>query len=225
MRIIPARSSAFPSSPSTPVLWRSSPGAATAARHDPLAAGWLVGAAAFLLGILLSAPFWLPSIAELRYVNITAIESGMFNARLNLLPLTELLSPARILDDAALNPPQPNSLGIAQVIMALAGLAVALKWALAPKRRPGRCRRTRALDATTGRADIAGRRDHARACSGHDAATGCPGLGASAIGALHRLPVAAARPGAAVGGAAGRRGALRHPGTAAHGRAAGAARS
>ena len=94
-----------------------------------------VGAAAFLLGILLSAPFWLPSVAELRYVNITAIESGMFNARLNLLPLTELLSPARILDDAALNPPQPNSLGIAQVIMALAGVAVALKWALAPRRR------------------------------------------------------------------------------------------
>ncbi|MCU0503007.1 MAG: 6-pyruvoyl-tetrahydropterin synthase-related protein, partial [Anaerolineae bacterium] len=93
-----------------------------------------VGAAAFLLGILLSAPFWLPSIAELRYVNITAIESGMFNARLNLLPLTELLSPARILDDAALNPPQPNSLGLAQVVMAVAGLAVALKWVIAPKR-------------------------------------------------------------------------------------------
>jgi ABC-type uncharacterized transport system permease subunit len=36
---------------------------------------------------------------------------------------------------SALNPPQPNSLGIAQVVMALAGLAVALKWALAPWRR------------------------------------------------------------------------------------------
>ena len=134
MRTIPARSSAFRSSPSTPALWRSSPGAATAPRHTPPARRLIVGGAAFLLGILLSAPFWLPSIAELRYVNITAIESGMFNARLNLLPLTELLSPARILDDAALNPPQPNSLGIAQVIMALAGVAVALKWALAPKR-------------------------------------------------------------------------------------------
>jgi hypothetical protein len=93
-----------------------------------------IGGSAFLLGILLSAPFWLPSVAELRYVSITAIETGMFNARLNLLPLTELLSPARILDDAALNPPQPNGLGIAQVVMALAGLAVALKWAIAPRR-------------------------------------------------------------------------------------------
>ena len=183
-----------------------------------------VGGAAFLLGILLSAPFWLPSVAELRYVNITAIESGMFNARLNLLPLTELLSPARILDDAALNPPQPNSLGIAQVVMALAGVAVALKWALAPKR---------------GQADAGAPAPWTQRQAGltllvvaimlalspdHDAAAGCPGLGAAAAGALHRVPVAAARPGAAVGGAAGRRGALRHPGTAAHGRAAGAAR-
>ncbi len=92
-------------------------------------------AAAFTLGVLLSAPFWLPSVVELRDVNITAMETGMFNARLNLLPLAELLSPARVLDDAALNPAQPNSLGIAQIFMALGGLAVALKWALAPARR------------------------------------------------------------------------------------------
>ena len=51
---------------------------------------------AFLLGLLLSAAFWLPSVLELRYVNIAAIESGMFNARLNLLPLAELLSSARV---------------------------------------------------------------------------------------------------------------------------------
>ncbi len=92
-------------------------------------------AAAFAIGILLSAPFWLPAVVELRDVNISAIETGMFNARLNLLPLAELFSTARVLDDAALNPAQPNSLGIAQFIMALGGLAVALKWALAPARR------------------------------------------------------------------------------------------
>lgn len=89
-------------------------------------------AAAFVVGVLLSAPFWLPSVVELRDVNISAIETGMFNVQLNLLPLGELLSPARVLDDAALNPAQPNSLGIAQILTALVGLAVALKWALAP---------------------------------------------------------------------------------------------
>ena len=90
---------------------------------------------------LLSAPFWLPSIAELRYVNITDIEPGMFNARLNLLPLSELLSPARLLDDAALNPPKPNSLGIAQVVLARGWRGRGAQWALAAETRPGRrCR-------------------------------------------------------------------------------------
>ena len=88
----------------------------------------VAGISAFALAILLSAPFWLPSVTELSYVNISAIETGMFNARLNLVPLQELLSPARVLDDTALNPPQPNSLGIAQIVLALCGLALALKW-------------------------------------------------------------------------------------------------
>jgi hypothetical protein len=90
--------------------------------------GAVVGA--FCVGILLSAPFWLPSIAEQRYVNIANIEQGMFNARLNLLSLGELLSPARLQDEAALNPPMPNSLGLAQVVMALAGLATAVLWVI-----------------------------------------------------------------------------------------------
>ncbi len=97
--------------------------------------GLAAGIGAFVLGVLLSAPFWLPSIVELRDVNISSIEAGMFNARLNLLPLNELLSPARILDDAALNPVQPNSLGIAQVVLALGGLGVALVCGLS--RSPG----------------------------------------------------------------------------------------
>lgn len=85
---------------------------------------------AFLLGLLLSAAFWLPSVIELRYVNIAAIESGMFSARLNLLPLAELLSPARVLDDTALNPAPPNSLGLFQAVLSVAGLAVAFVWRL-----------------------------------------------------------------------------------------------
>jgi hypothetical protein len=85
---------------------------------------------AFLLGLLLSAAFWLPATLELRYVNIAAIESGMFNARLNLLPLAELLAPAQVLDDTAFNPAPPNSLGLLQAILAACGLAVAAAWGL-----------------------------------------------------------------------------------------------
>jgi hypothetical protein len=114
----------------------------------PLRASRGIGAVAgaFGVGILLSAPFWLPSLAEQRYVNIARIEQGMFNARLNLLSLGELLSPARLQDEAALNPFMPNSLGIAQAVLALAGLATALVWVIrasgkstaAPSRSPVR---------------------------------------------------------------------------------------
>lgn len=82
-------------------------------------------AAAFLGGLLLSAAFWLPAMLELRYVNIDAVASGMFNARLNLLPLAELLAPAQVLDDTALNPSPPNSLGLFQALLAACGLAAA----------------------------------------------------------------------------------------------------
>ncbi len=88
--------------------------------------------APFGVGVLLSAPFWLPSLVELRDAGIAAIAAGMFNVRVNLLPLAELLAPARVLDDTALNPPQPNSLGNAQALLALAGLAAALAWLRAP---------------------------------------------------------------------------------------------
>ena len=88
--------------------------------------GAVVGA--FLLGAATSAVFWLPWLVELRDVNITAIEAGMFNAARNLTPLAELLARTPLLDEAALNPPMPNNLGVAQVALALSGLAAALAW-------------------------------------------------------------------------------------------------
>jgi hypothetical protein len=97
--------------------------------HSPRAGRSILAmGGAFCLGVLLSAPFWLPAIAEQRFVHIGNIEQGMFSARLNLLSLGELLSPAKLLDEAALNPPMPNSLGIAQAVLALGGLATAIVW-------------------------------------------------------------------------------------------------
>jgi hypothetical protein len=84
----------------------------------------------FALGLALGAPFWLPSLVELRDANLTAIATGSFSVRLNLLSLGELLALPVIQDGAALNPYMPNSLGIAQAVLALPGLVVALWWAL-----------------------------------------------------------------------------------------------
>jgi len=93
-------------------------------------------AGALCLGLALSAPFWLPAVVELRDVGMRSIETGMFNARLNLVPLAELLSPAILLDDTALNPIMPNSLGTAQIVLSLAGLALALLWVARSPRKP-----------------------------------------------------------------------------------------
>jgi len=111
--------------------------------------GLVAVAGAFLLGVATSAPFWLPSLVELRDVNITAIEAGMFNATRNLAPLAELLARTPALDEAALNPPMPNNLGVAQVALALIGLAAALVWAL--QRRSQDDTSARAADAWTRR--------------------------------------------------------------------------
>ncbi len=83
---------------------------------------------AFLLGLALSAPYWLPALTELRDVNIQSMQTGMFNMRLNALPLNEILALPRSQDLAALNPPQPHNLGIAQVALATVGGVLALWW-------------------------------------------------------------------------------------------------
>ncbi len=75
---------------------------------------------------MLSAPFALPATLELPYSNIGAIESGMFNVRLNLVPISELLATTPRLDLTAANPPMPNNLGQAQIAAALLGVLVAL---------------------------------------------------------------------------------------------------
>ena len=97
-------------------------------RHKAIRQRMLALAGSFLLAIALGAPFWLPALGELRYVNINAIATGSFDVRLNLLPLSELLALPAIQDAAALNPPMPNSLGIVQSVLAALGLLAALLW-------------------------------------------------------------------------------------------------
>jgi hypothetical protein len=73
---------------------------------------------AFALALALSAPFWLPWLLESGYGSLGRMESGMFNAALNLVPLDELFSPSLVLDASSINSPRPNTLGLLQAVLA-----------------------------------------------------------------------------------------------------------
>jgi len=77
-----------------------------------------------LLGLGLSAFFWLPAFYEQRWLQISQITKGHFDFRLHFLSLREILSPYVALDYSAVNVHLPLSLGLAAValgVMALVG--------------------------------------------------------------------------------------------------------
>lgn len=74
------------------------------------------------LGVALSAVFWLPALAEFRYVQIQRIEQGAFNAAANLIPLPSLLRPLLPIDQTQQNFARFFTPGLAQTILALLGL-------------------------------------------------------------------------------------------------------
>lgn len=76
---------------------------------------------AFVLALALGAPFWLPWLLESGYGSLGRMESGMFNAALNLVTPDELFSPSLVLDATSINPPRPNTLGLLQAVLALLG--------------------------------------------------------------------------------------------------------
>lgn len=92
----------------------------------PIVAG-LNTAAAGLLGLGVSAIFWLPAFGEREAIKLEGITRGFFDFRANFISLPEFLSPPLPLDLAAINPEFPLSLGLAQIIgagLSLVGLAV-----------------------------------------------------------------------------------------------------
>lgn len=74
-----------------------------------------------LLGMGLSAIFWLPALAEFRYVQISSIQRGTFNAASNLIALNDLLRPILPIDRNLQNPQRFFSPGLVQIIMASIG--------------------------------------------------------------------------------------------------------
>ncbi len=91
--------------------------------REPGAWGRVIGAGALAVG--LSAVFWLPALAEKRYVILDqVIGYGDFDFHRHFLTLRELLRPAPILDQGALNPPVAYNLGLAQWVLGLVGWLV-----------------------------------------------------------------------------------------------------
>ena len=86
-------------------------------------------AAAFILGVGLSAFFWLPVILEKDAVQLGNLvsEGGHFDFRNHFLTVGELLRPTLLLDSGATEPHFVFNLGLAQWIMA-AGGACMLAW-------------------------------------------------------------------------------------------------
>jgi 6-pyruvoyl-tetrahydropterin synthase related domain len=79
------------------------------------------------LGLILSAIFWLPALAEYRYVQIERVQQGIFNVAANTISLLELIRPIAPVDRTLLNPPQFYNAGLAQVAAALLGLVALVR--------------------------------------------------------------------------------------------------
>ncbi|MBN1219513.1 MAG: hypothetical protein JXM69_11330 [Anaerolineae bacterium] len=75
-----------------------------------------------LLGLGLAAIFWLPAFGESHQIKLEGITRGFFDFRENFIPLSELLSPPLPLDLSAINPEFPLSLGLPQIIGAMAAI-------------------------------------------------------------------------------------------------------
>jgi hypothetical protein len=79
---------------------------------------------ALVLGLGLSAFFWLPAFGERSMIRLAGITRGFFDFRTNFINLSELLALPRRLDLSTINPYYPLSLGLAQIsfgVLALAG--------------------------------------------------------------------------------------------------------
>ncbi|RMF28479.1 MAG: hypothetical protein D6759_15725, partial [Chloroflexi bacterium] len=101
------------------------------ARRYPPAWGLLV---ALLLGLALSAFFWLPVLLEKDAVHLSLVGPGHFDFRNHFRTLAELLAPSAILDFGATAPHYRYNLGLAPWTLALGGLLLFLRNAQARRR-------------------------------------------------------------------------------------------
>ncbi|MDX1523480.1 MAG: 6-pyruvoyl-tetrahydropterin synthase-related protein, partial [Anaerolineae bacterium] len=82
--------------------------------------------AAGLLGLGLSAIFWLPAFGERYEIKLEGITQGFFDFRENFISVPEFFSPPLPLDLTAINPEFPLSLGLPQMLAAAFGIIALL---------------------------------------------------------------------------------------------------
>jgi hypothetical protein len=92
-------------------------------------AGWWRGIAAGILGLGLSAFFWVPALGDASFVRLETLRQGFFTYSQYFVTLSDLLAGPPILDSRALNPPFPYLLGWAAWLAVACG-AVAVLWPL-----------------------------------------------------------------------------------------------
>ncbi len=86
---------------------------------------WRAVLAALLLGLALSAFFWLPALAEKQFTRIELFMAAPeYDYRLNFLTPGELLAPPSPVDTGCMNPDIPIQIGLAQTVFG--ALAIAL---------------------------------------------------------------------------------------------------
>ncbi|MDH7474248.1 MAG: hypothetical protein QHJ74_09605, partial [Anaerolineae bacterium] len=86
---------------------------------------WRAVLAALLLGLALSAFFWLPALAEKQFTRIELFMAAPdYDYRLNFLTPGELLGPPLPVDTGCMNPDIPIQMGLAQTVFGV--LAIAL---------------------------------------------------------------------------------------------------
>lgn len=86
---------------------------------------FILGSVGLAIGLALSAIFWLPAIGEFAYVQIQRVQSGMFDATANLIPLSELLAVMMPTPSNQHNQPSFFSVGALQAILAVLGSILA----------------------------------------------------------------------------------------------------
>ena len=91
------------------------------AQRDARAGGWLVAAGA--LAVLVSAVFWLPALAELRFARAQVLTQGHWDVRVHFIRLRDFFAAALPLDARAVNPPVPFNYGPLHLPLAALGFS------------------------------------------------------------------------------------------------------
>ncbi len=93
---------------------------------------------AVVLGLGLSAFFWLPAFGERDFIRLSGITTGFFDFRRNFIDLGEQLALPHPLDQSAINPYFPLTMGLAQIVLVLAAslaLVACATWRVAHRSR------------------------------------------------------------------------------------------